>query len=190
MGRTRLSCVAVFAAALVVMPGAATMAFAQGAAAPLAVGTDAPDFTFTTVTKDGARNSFTLSEHRGETVVLAFFPKARTSGCTTQMETYRDQYSTMFLDGKQVRLIGISTDSPDDLTAWAKDAGFPFAFGSDADKAVGALYNTATEAGFHRRYLYVIGPDGKIAYSTNFRAMAQDAYDELGTVVGKVAAAR
>ncbi len=153
----------------------------------LAVGETAPDFTLTTVTKDGATTPFTLSQHRGETVVLAFFPKARTSGCTAQMHTYRDKYDSMFLGGKQVRLIGISTDNAADLTAWAKDDNFQFAMGADTDKAVGALYKAANDAGFHRRYLYVIGPDGKIAYATNFRAMAQDAYDELDAAIKKIA---
>ncbi len=155
---------------------------------PLAVGTMAPDFTLTTVTKDGSTSKpFTLSEHRGETVVIAFFPKARTSGCTAQMHTYRDKYESMFLNGAKVSLIGVSTDNAADLTAWAKDDGFQFALGADTDKKVGALFNASTETGYHRRYLYVIGPDGKIAYATNFRAMAQDAYDDLDAAIKQVA---
>ena len=130
---------------------------------------------------------FKLSAHRGETVVLAFFPKARTSGCTAQMHTYRDKYETMFMNGKKVRLIGISIDNAADLTAWAKDDGFQFALGADGDKAVGSLYGAATEAWLPPRYLYVIGPDGKIAYATNFRALAQDAYDDLDAALKKIA---
>lgn len=158
------------------------------AGALLNVGEVAPDFTLTTVTKAGpTAQPFKLSDHRGETVVLAFFPKARTSGCTAQMHTYRDKYESMFLNGKKVTLVGISTDNGADLTAWAKDDGFQFALGADTDKNVGALYNAATETGFHKRYLYVIGPDGKISYATSFRAMAQDAYDELDAAIKKVA---
>ncbi len=176
----------------VVLPLVLIVAPSLGAqAAPanlLSVGDAAPDFTLTTVTKDGATATpFKLSEHRGETVVLAFFPRARTSGCTAQMHTYRDKYDAMFLAGAKVRLIGISTDNGADLTEWAKDDGFQFALGADTDKKVGALYNAANDAGYHRRYLYVIGPDGKIAYATNFRAMAQDAYDDLDAAIKKVA---
>ena len=71
---------------------------AAPAANALKVGDAAPDFTLLTVTKNGLEaKPFKLSEHRGETVVLAFFPKARTSGCTTQMKAYRDQYAQVLL---------------------------------------------------------------------------------------------
>jgi peroxiredoxin Q/BCP len=179
----------VAAAALIATPLVAPTVHAQAPVpSPLAVGSVAPDFTLTTVTQAGPTAApFKLSDHRGETVVLAFFPKARTSGCTAQMHTYRDKYESMFLNGKKVTLIGISTDNGADLTAWAKDDGFQFALGADGDKKVGSLYNAATETGYHRRYLYVIGPDGKITYATSFRAMAQDAYDELDAAIKKVA---
>jgi peroxiredoxin Q/BCP len=154
----------------------------------LAVGTMAPDFTVSTVTKDGrTAEPFTLSKHRGETVVLAFFPKARTSGCTAQMHTYRDKYATLFKNGQKIRLIGISTDTEADLTAWAKDDGFQFAFGADTERKVGQLYGAARDGGFHNRFLYVIGPDGKISYATSFRPLAQDAYDTLDAEIRKVA---
>jgi len=179
-----------FAAALMMLaPAVMTPLHAQSSSAALLnVGDIAPDFTLTTVTQAGpTAKPFKLSEHRGETVVLAFFPKARTSGCTAQMHTYRDKYESMFLNGKKVTLVGISTDNGADLTAWAKDDKFQFAMGADTDKKVGALYHAATETGYHKRYLYVIGPDGKISYATSFRAMAQDAYDELDAAIKKAA---
>ncbi len=170
---------------LVAAPFATSALSAQAAPAGLlAVGQMAPDFTLTSVTADGpTATPFKLSEHRGETVVLAFFPKARTSGCTAQMHAYRDKYETMFMNGKKVRLVGISIDNAADLTAWAKDDGFPFAMGADTDKHVGGLYGAATETGFHKRFLYVIGPDGKITYATSFRPLAQGAYDELDAAI-------
>lgn len=176
-------------AAVVAAPFASTSLHAQAAPAGLLqVGQMAPDFTVVTATKDGrTAEPFTLSKHRGETVVLAFFPKARTSGCTAQMHTYRDKYEALFQNGQKIRLIGISTDTDADLTAWAKDDGFQFAFGADTDRAVGALYGAARDGGFHNRYLYVIGPDGKISYATSFRPLSQDAYDELDAEIKKVA---
>jgi len=177
-------------AAVVAAPFASTSLHAQAAAPAglLQVGQMAPDFTVVTATKDGrTAEPFTLSKHRGETVVLAFFPKARTSGCTAQMHTYRDKYEALFKNGQKIRLIGISTDTDADLTAWAKDDGFQFAFGADTDRAVGALYGAARDGGFHNRYLYVIGPDGKISYATSFRPLSQDAYDELDAEIKKVA---
>ncbi len=175
----------ILGATLVAAPMATASLSAQAApAGMLAVGQMAPDFTLTSVTADGpTAKPFKLSDHRGETVVLAFFPKARTSGCTAQMHSYRDKYGSMFMDGKKVQLVGISTDNAADLTAWAKDDGFQFAMGADTDKAVGGLYGAATETGFHKRFLYVIGPDGKISYATSFRPLSQDAYDELDAAI-------
>jgi peroxiredoxin Q/BCP len=108
------------------------------AAQSLKVGDLAPDFTVTTVTAKGADTApFTLSAHRGETVVLAFFPQAGTPGCTTQMEAYRDRYATLFKGGQQVTLVGVSTDDAADLTGWARKKSFPFRFATDGNKAVG-----------------------------------------------------
>ena len=108
---------------LAVLVAAVTMvpAFA-GAQTALKVGDAAPDFTVTTVTAKGVdAKPFKLSEHKGETVVLAFFPKARTSGCTVQMESYRDKYADLFKGGKKVTLVGVSVDPDTALVSWAKD---------------------------------------------------------------------
>jgi peroxiredoxin Q/BCP len=159
------------------------------AAQELKVGDPAPDFTVTWVTAAGTEaKPFTLSQHRGETVVLAFFPKARTRGCTTQMEAYRDRYANMFLGGRKVTLIGVSTDAPEELTAWAKDAKFPFHFAADTAKVVGKAYGAANITGFHKRHLYVIDPAGRISYiATPFNQMADVAYTDLGSAVAKSA---
>jgi len=159
------------------------------AAQELKVGDMAPDFTVTWVTAAGTEaKPFKLSEHRGETVVLAFFPKARTRGCTVQMETYRDRYATIFQGGKKVTLVGVSTDSPEELVAWAKDAKFPFHFAADTEKAVGKAYGAANITPMHKRLLYVIDPGGRISYmATPFNAMADAAYSDLAAAVTKTA---
>jgi thioredoxin-dependent peroxiredoxin len=152
---------------------------------PLKVGEMAPDFTVTMVTKDGvAAKPFKLSEHKGETVVLAFFPKARTTGCTVQMETYRDKYAEMFNGGKKVTLVGVSIDSDTALLSWARDANFPFAFAADTDRKVGVAYGANNGSTSHRRTLYVIDGSGKISYvAAPFQQMSADAYTQLGTAV-------
>lgn len=157
---------------------------ALAVAQALKVGDLAPDFTVTTVTAAGTDTKpFRLSEHRGETVVLAFFPKARTSGCTTQMEAYRDQYADLFQGGKKVMLLGVSTDNESSLTKWAQDDHFPFHFAADGNKAVGKAYG-ASSILWHKRHLYVIDPSGKITYiATPFRQMSDDAYGELGKAI-------
>ncbi len=146
---------------------ALTTAGAQAApATSLKVGDMSPDFTVTTVTSAGVESTpFKLSDHRGETVVLAFFPKARTSGCTTQMEAYRDQYANVFMGGKKVTLIGVSTDPDTALISWAKDAHFPFRFATDMDRKVGMAFGANTGTGFHKRHLYVIDPRARLPTS-------------------------
>jgi len=166
---------------------------AAAAPVPLKVGDVAPDFTLTTVTADGrTAKPFRLSEHRGETVVLAFFPRARTQGCTVQMESYRDQYGKLFMNGNKVTLIGVSTDADTSLISWAKDASFPFLFGSDESREVGKAFGASNGvSGSHRRHLFVIDPKGVISYvAAPFVQMAEVAYTDLGTAIATAAAVR
>lgn len=171
-----------------VVIGIAMMA-ARAEAQELKVGDIAPDFTVTTVTAAGPdAKPFRLAEHRGEVVVLAFFPQTGTPGCTTQMEGYRDRYATVFLGGQRVTLIGVSTDSEKELADWARTKRFPFRFAADGSKAVGKAYG-ASSILWHRRHLYVIDGSGRIAYIARpFRQMAEDAYSELGRAIAAAAA--
>jgi thioredoxin-dependent peroxiredoxin len=171
-------------ASAVLLAFAPSSLFAQSAG-PV-VGDAAPDFTIDVVTKDAPTpKSFTLSKARGQVVVLAFFPKARTSGCTMQMEGYRDKYAKLFNGGKDVTLIGISVDDAATLASWAQEKGFPHHFGADAGGAVGTKYNAFTGK-YDDRSLFVVGKDGKIAYVARpFRQMAEEAYTELGQMVSK-----
>jgi thioredoxin-dependent peroxiredoxin len=153
------------------------------------VGQMAPEFTINVIGKEGAARPMALSSLRGQTVVLAFFPRVRTSGCTTQMESYRDKYAEIFRSGRKVTLISISTDSSSAQQAWARDANFPMLFGSDLGGPVGSLYGAFNAgAGYDARYLYVIGPDGKITYTAKpFRQMVETAYNDLSAAVAKAA---
>jgi peroxiredoxin Q/BCP len=185
-----------FAAAALALTVALPAAAQQPQAAPAPgpqVGDDAPDFTARGATREGVRaEPIRLADYKGKTVVLAFFPAARTRGCTVQMESYRDQYATLFRGGKDVVVIGVSTDADTTLAGWAKEANFPMLFASDVDQKVGALYGaTRPNAKSLARHLYVIAPDGRIAYKvTPFNAMAQDAYTELGKAVEAAAGAK
>ncbi len=157
------------------------------------VGEMAPDFTLGGATKDGVLTSpITLSKLRGQTVVIAFFPKARTSGCTAQMTGYRDQWSTLFNGGKGVTVIGISTDADTTQANWAKESNFPMTFASDFKGEVGKAYGAYLEKpNMDNRLLFVVGPDGKISYTAKpFKAMVADAYPELGAAVKKASGAK
>lgn len=183
----------VAAAALALLTATAGAQQAPAAAPPPdngpKVGDLAPDFTLPTASRDGVGAPLTLSSLRGRTVVIAFFPRSRTSGCTAQMEAYRDRYATLFNGGKDVTVLAISTDSASVQAAWAKEAGFPVTFVSDVNAVTGAPYDVAVErngAKFMRRVLFVIGPDGRVKHVMRpFRELSEDSYTELGAAVKK-----
>ncbi len=157
-------------------------------ASGLSVGDVAPDFTLPAATKAGVRqNPVKLSELRGQVVVIAFYPRARTRGCTVQMQTYRDQYATLFNGGEGVTVLSVSTDPVDTIAAWAKDENFPMTFISDREATLGAAYDVKYPAvNVLRRVLFVIGKDGRIAHVMRpFAELSQDSYVELGDAVRK-----
>ncbi|HLB36205.1 MAG TPA: redoxin domain-containing protein [Gemmatimonadales bacterium] len=104
------------------------------------------------------------------------------------MHAYRDQYAQLFKDGQDVVLIAISADPVDTLAAWARDDQFQFLMASDAGAAVGKMYGAlASRPGVTNRNLFVVGPDGKIAYrATPFREIDPTAYTELEEALAKV----
>lgn len=105
------------------------------------------------------------------------------------MHAYRDQYAQTFNAGRDVVLIAISADPVEALASWARDDEFPFLMASDADLAVANKYGAlATRAGLTNRNLFVVGPDGRIAYrATPFREIDPTAYDELAEVIDRLA---
>lgn len=105
------------------------------------------------------------------------------------MEAYRDQYATLFNNGRRVTVIGISVDPDTALASWARDADFPMLFLSDAGGNVGKLWQAHdAKNNLDDRSLYVVGPDGRIAYVTRpFRQMQPAAYTELAAVVDRLA---
>ena len=104
------------------------------------------------------------------------------------MEAYRDQYATIFNNGRNVTAIGISVDSDTALASWARDGGFPMLFVSDQGGSLGRRYNAFdAKNSVDDRSLYVIGPDGRIAYHVPvFRQMSAAAYTDLAAAVDRL----
>jgi len=106
------------------------------------------------------------------------------------MHAYRDQYAQLFNGGRDVILLAISTDTPEDLASWARDDEFPFVFGSDENAAVGRQYGAFIErpgGALDNRTLFVVDPEGRIAYvAAPFREVDPTAYEELGAAVRQV----
>ena len=105
------------------------------------------------------------------------------------MEAYRDQYATLFNQGRNVVVLGISVDPDTTLASWARDQETPVLYASDPVGAAGKLYGAWDEKRkMDGRVLFVIAPDGKVRYRTpNFRVMTDQAYTDLAAVVDSLA---
>jgi peroxiredoxin Q/BCP len=108
------------------------------------------------------------------------------------MEAYRDQYARIFRGGDDIVLIAISTDDADELASWAKDADFPFLFGSDSESLVGKKYGAWRSlpggGAIDNRTVFVIDAEGVIRYvAAPFREVDPTAYDELAEAVDRIA---
>jgi len=102
----------------------------------LETGTAAPDFTL--LNQDG--EPVTLSDLRGQKVVLYFYPAAMTPGCTTQACDFRDSLAS--LQGAGYTVIGVSRDEPAKLKKFAARDGLAFPLLSDPDAAMHRAYAT------------------------------------------------
>ena len=106
-----------------------------------------------------------------------------------QLEAYRDQYATIFNNGRRVTVIAMSVDADTTLRNWAREADFPFLMASDSGLAVGKLYGSENaRRTMNARNLFVIGPDGRITHRmTPFNVLSEGAYTELEKAVDAAA---
>ncbi|MDO4254266.1 MAG: thioredoxin-dependent thiol peroxidase [Kocuria sp.] len=102
----------------------------------LAPGTTAPAFTLHN--QDG--EDVSLSDYAGQRVIVYFYPKASTPGCTTEACDFRDNLARFTAEGYAV--LGISPDSPTALKKFSDNEGLPFPVLSDADHAVALAWGT------------------------------------------------
>ncbi|MDF5706323.1 MAG: peroxiredoxin [Nostoc sp. S4] len=143
---------------------------------PLAVGTDAPAFT----AKDTNGNTVSLSDFAGKTVVLYFYPKDDTPGCTKQACSFRDAQSKY--QGKDVVILGVSADDEVSHQAFTQKYNLNFPLLADTDKSLIKSFDV-DGGGYAKRVTYVIGPDGKITHvdaAVNTSSHAEDILATLG----------
>jgi thioredoxin-dependent peroxiredoxin len=131
----------------------------------LSPGDTAPDFTL----PDQDGNPVTLSDLRGKTVVVYFYPRADTPGCTAQACGVRDHRADYERAG--VRVLGISPDSVDAIAKFDAKHGLGFTLLADADHSVAEAYGTWVEKRNYgktywgvKRATFLVGPHGKIAH--------------------------
>ena len=114
----------------------------------LRVGDKAPDFT----ANDQDGNPVKLSSLKGKKVILYFYPKDMTPGCTTEACNLRDNYKLLIKQGYEV--LGISTDSEKSHQKFIAKENLPFRLLADPDKKVHGLYGTWIEKSMYgRKYM-------------------------------------
>lgn len=124
---------------------------------PISIGSPAPDFTL----QSSAGGSVTLSDLRGSTVVLAFYPLDWSSVCSKQMDDYSANISQFEAEGAKV--FGISVDSIHSHRAWAeaRKIAFPLLADFHPKGAVAQLYGVYNEErGSARRVTFLIDAEG------------------------------
>ena len=129
----------------------------------LEIGDPAPPFTLS----DDAGGTVGLADLAGERVVLYFYPKAFTPGCTAQACDFRDRHQAFLAAG--YRVIGISPDAVERLAGFREEHDLPFSLLSDPDHAVAEDYGAwGIKKNYGREYeglirsTFVIGPDTTI----------------------------
>jgi thioredoxin-dependent peroxiredoxin len=105
------------------------------------------------------------------------------------MQAYRDQYASLFRNGQNLVLVGISNDPAEALASWAFDDDFQFLFGSDPDgSAYAAFGGDPREGGMvGSRAVIVVDPEGKIAeVIPRFNQVDPGAYEVLKAAIDRV----
>lgn len=130
---------------------------------PISAGTQAPDFTL----PDDEGRIHSLSDYRGKPVVLYFYPKDNTSGCTKEACSFRDDYSAYQEAG--VTILGVSPDSSKSHANFRAKYELPFTLLADTEREVLKAYGAwGLKKMYGREYegvlrtTFLIGKDGKI----------------------------
>ncbi len=149
------------------------------------VGQVAPLFRF--VDQHGVAHS--LRDYRGRWVVLYFYPKDDTPGCTKEACSFRDDMNKLTKLGAQV--IGVSVDTSESHAEFAKKYHLPFPLLADTNGKIADSYGALRNLGLikiAKRYTFLINPDGKIAKTylqVDTSRHSQQIVDDLSRLLGK-----
>lgn len=159
------------------------LASGLGAQAPapveLKVGDKAPEFSLPGT--DGRAHK--LSDYKGKAVVLAWYPKASTQGCTLECKSLRDSASVIGEYNVAYFMASVDTEADNAIFAKNNEANFPLL--SDTDKSVAAAYGVLSPRGSANRWTFYIGPDGnilKIDKQVNVNAAGADLTSNLAAL--------
>ena len=125
----------------------------------LKIDTMAPSFEL----EDQVGKSHLLSDYQGQWVVLYFYPKDDTPGCTTEACAFRDEYKV--LSALNTQVLGVSMDSTESHAEFAEKYSLPFPLLADIDGKVANQYGSLASLGpikFAKRHTIIISPEGKV----------------------------
>jgi len=143
----------------------------------LEIGDQAPSFAL----QNQHGKTVTLEDFEGEHLIVYFYPRANTEGCTVQACSFRDARPT--LEAANVSVVGVSDDPVSDLASFAEEYDLTFDLLSDEDGAVASAYDSYGEKQMFGntfdgvfRNTYVVGPDGTIVAA--FEGVTPDGHAE------------
>ncbi len=141
----------------------------------LSAGITAPAFT----TTDDQGNNVSLADFKGKTVVLYFYPKDDTPGCTKQAQSFRDSFAEY--QNKDMVVLGVSQDDQASHQKFKEKYGLPFQLLVDSDGAITQAYDV-DGGGYAKRVTYIIDAEGKIAQIDSNVQTSSHATDVLKSI--------
>ncbi|MFP9059976.1 thioredoxin-dependent thiol peroxidase [Natrialbaceae archaeon A-chndr2] len=143
----------------------------------LEIGDEAPDFAL----QNQHGETVCLEDFSGRHLIVYFYPRANTEGCTVEACAFRDARPSF--ESENAAVVGISDDPVDDLASFAEEYDLEFDLLSDEDGEVSAAYDSYGEKNMFGntfdgvfRNTYVVGPDGTI--SAVFEAVSPEGHAE------------
>lgn len=127
----------------------------------IAENTKAPDFTL----PDSEGNMISLSDYTGKKVLLVFYPGDDTPVCTTQLCSYRDNYTEF--TKRDITILAVSTNTIDSHKQFGEKNSLPFTLLSDHDKQVSRLYDAMDFLGMSKRAYVLIDEQGMVRLAFN-----------------------
>ena len=149
---------------------------------PVKVGDKAPDFTLPSQMGDNV----TLSEFFGKkNIVLYFYPKDESQGCTREACSFRDSYDV--LTGLGAEVLGVSSQDVESHKSFVNHYGLPFILLSDVDKKVRELYGVPSSMGIlPGRVTYIIDMKGIVRYIFNSQSHPEQHVEEAIKILNEI----
>jgi peroxiredoxin Q/BCP len=141
----------------------------------LSVGTIAPDFT----TIDDEGKTVSLSDFKGQVIVMYFYPKDDTPGCTKEAQSFRDNYGQY--QGKEIVILGVSMDGQSSHHKFKEKYSLPFQLLVDSDGKITKSYDV-DGGGHSKRVTYIIDTEGRINHVVEKVKTDSHAQDILATL--------